>query len=146
VVVEVTIGVPLVADPGDVATTIVTATSFLNDNIDAAVIEETTAQQMPGVSFTPSYSQSLLPGTIVTYVHTLQNTGDYTDSFRIETIADPFDWATLLLPTDPFTVELTTQAITNVLVQVVVPPFASAGFANTPLSTLRRFRPLSPTP
>lgn len=132
-VVEVTIDVPLLAPAGQVATTILTATASQNDNIYAVVVEETTAQPVPGVSFTPSYSQSLLPGTIVTYVHTLQNTGDFTDSFRVETIADPFDWATLLLPTDPFTIELATQAITEVLVQVVVPPFASAGFANTAL-------------
>jgi hypothetical protein len=104
----------------------------LNSNIFAVVVEKTTAQPVPGVSFTPSYSQSLLPGTVVTYVHTLQNTGDFTDSFRVEVTADPFDWADLL-PADPYTVELASLAITDVLVRVAVPPFASAGFGNSAL-------------
>ena len=132
VVVEVTIEVPLGATGGQVATTTVTATSSLNSNISAAVIERTTAQPVPGVSFTPSYSQSLLPGTIVTYVHTLQNTGDFTDSFQIEVIADPFDWADLV-PSATLTIELASLASTNVEVRVEVPPFAAAGFANTAL-------------
>ncbi len=131
-VVEVTIDVPLGANAGQVATTTVTATSSLNSNISAAVFERTTAQPVPGVSFTPSYSQSLLPGTIVTYVHTLQNTGDFTDSFRVEVVADPFDWADLL-PSDPVTIELASLASTNVEVRIEVPPFAAAGFANTAL-------------
>jgi predicted outer membrane repeat protein len=68
----------------------------------------------------------------VTYVHNLQNTGDFTDSFRVEIVEDPFDWADLI-PSSTITIELASLASTNVAVRVEVPPFAAAGFANTAL-------------
>ncbi|MCI0577600.1 MAG: right-handed parallel beta-helix repeat-containing protein [Chloroflexi bacterium] len=130
--VPVIVQVPAGASPQQVATTTVTATSTANTNVYAVVEDVATVLQLPSIAFTPSYSDTVLPGTVLTYVHTLTNTGDYTDTFVIAVASDPFNWVELL-PTDPQSVTLPAGGVDMVQVRVEVPPFASSGFANEAL-------------
>ncbi|MBK9049926.1 MAG: right-handed parallel beta-helix repeat-containing protein [Chloroflexi bacterium] len=128
--VMVVITVPAGALPQQVGVTVITATSAINTNVKDTVVDTITVAQIPGIAFTPTYSNSLLPGEAITYTHLLTNTGDYTDTITVELVNDPFGWAELL-PDDPFDVVLASGQITPVVVVVTVPPNAAAGFANT---------------
>lgn len=128
--VQVVITVPLGASPQQVGITIITATSALNSSVKDTVVDTLTVAQIPGIQFTPTYSNALLPGEAITYTHTLTNTGDYTDTYTVELESDPFGWAELL-PDDPFDVILASGQVTPVVVVVSVPEHAAAGFANT---------------
>lgn len=128
--VTVVITVPAGALPQQVGVTIVTATSTFNTSVHDTVVDTLTVAQVPGIQFTPTYSNALLPGEAITYTHTLTNTGDYSDTFAVELENDPFGWAELI-PDDPFTVTLAAGENTPVVVVVTVPEFAAAGFADT---------------
>ncbi|MCL4870447.1 MAG: right-handed parallel beta-helix repeat-containing protein [Anaerolineae bacterium] len=128
--VTVVITVPAGASPQQVGVTTITATSALNAFVYDTVVDTITVAQIPGVQFTPSYSNALLPGESIIYTHLLTNTGDYTDTFTVDLISDPFGWGELL-PDDPFNVILASGQVTPVVLVVTVPEYAAAGFANT---------------
>lgn len=88
--VTVVITVPAGALPQQVGVTIVTATSTFNTSVHDTVVDTLTVAQVPGIQFTPTYSNALLPGEAITYTHTLTNTGDYSDTFAVELENDPF--------------------------------------------------------
>lgn len=81
----------------------------------------------PGVSLIPNYAESGDPGEVLTYTHTLINTGDAPDRYALS-IASPLQWGTLLTPTTPITV--TPGQTATVVVRVVVPKTAPAGLAD----------------
>ena len=130
VLVTVVITVPGSATAQQVGVTVITATSTVNSNVKDTAIDTLTVAQLPGLAFTPNYSNSLLPGEAITYTHTLTNTGDYSDTFTVAIASDLYGWAELL-PDNPFDITLDAGESAPVQVVVTVPPFAAAGFANT---------------
>ncbi len=54
---------------------------------------------LPPVELSPGYSQTAKPGTVVSYTHVLTNTGDMTDTFKIQA-ANSRGWAVTLASRD----------------------------------------------
>src|SRR5690606_2367127 len=125
---ETTLQVPDLP-PYTQSTLYITGTSTYSPALQIAAVVNVVVAPLPGVAFTPSYSQALNPTESVTFTHLLTNTGDYTDTFTVELVSDPFDWAELL-PSNIFQVSLGVGESTEVEVVVTVPPDAAAGFAN----------------
>ncbi len=121
----------MVTVPSGVAesdTSVVTATS--DGGAGPAVVRDVTSAFSPGVAFTPDSEETLSPDNVVTYTHTLTNTGDATDTFHLAWDSS-LGWATLLDP-GPFTlVDGETQ---DVRVRVTVPP-GTAGMTETTVVT-----------
>src|SRR5690606_37832208 len=112
------------------STLYITGTSTFSPSLQMVAVVNVVVAPLPGVSFTPSYSQALNPTESVTSTHLLTTTGDHTDTFTVELVSDPFDWAELL-PSNIFQVSLGVGESTEVEVVVTVPADAAAGFANT---------------
>ena len=81
--VPVTIYVPGDAISGTYATAVLTATSRLNGAVYDVVGNTTLVNWNPGVELVPSYDEQVNPGTVMTYVHTLANTGNADDVYDI---------------------------------------------------------------
>ncbi|MCP5095364.1 MAG: hypothetical protein GY943_07425, partial [Chloroflexi bacterium] len=113
-----------------VGTTHITATSVASPTLSRIAIIQTSVAPMPGVSFTPNYTSTLLPGDMITFTHLITNTGDSQDIFNITVDSDPGGWA-LIVPNGAFSVPLSTGASASIRVRVTVPPFAEAGLGNT---------------
>lgn len=121
--------VPAGAQARDVATTRITATSQVSSSVFARATVRSVVAPHPGISFTPNYSRTELPGDVITLTHVLTNTGDDTEHFIITKIADTYGWGALL-PTDPYTIGINAGAARTVQVQITVPDFAPQGLAN----------------
>jgi uncharacterized membrane protein len=79
--VQVTVVVPASALFGVVDQTTVTAASAALTSVKDDVIDTTTVNRTVGGGLTAGYEQNGYPGDTVTYIHTLENTGNYTDTF-----------------------------------------------------------------
>ncbi|MCP4426225.1 MAG: hypothetical protein GY803_17175, partial [Chloroflexi bacterium] len=79
--------------------------------------------------FTPNYSETVIPGEIITFTHVLTNTGDSADTFTLQMLPGS-DWAELL-PTNPSQVLVELGESRLIEVRVTVPPKAPAGLADT---------------
>ena len=121
--------VPANAQARDVATTRITATSQVSSAIFARATVRSVVAPHPGISFTPNYSRTELPGDVITLTHILTNTGDDTEHFIITKLADTYGWGQLL-PTDPYTIGINAGAARTVQVEITVPDFAPQGLAN----------------
>ena len=131
--VQVRVVVPADALSGTVNTTVVTATSRFDAAVSAAVRDAVTVYTVPvppqaGVAFVPYHSTVARPGEVLTFTHTLTNTGNLTDTFDLSLSG----WGTLLTPTP---VMLGAGASTPVQVRVVVPADALSGMVNTTVVT-----------
>ncbi|MCB8954025.1 MAG: right-handed parallel beta-helix repeat-containing protein [Ardenticatenales bacterium] len=115
--------------PYTTGVTVITATSTLDPDVTARVVVRAIIIPIPGVAFTPAYSRTLLPGTTITLSHVLTNTGDYTDTFLVQLLDDPFGWADLL-PENSFETELASGESETVRLRVTVADNAAAGLAN----------------
>ncbi|MFP4393905.1 MAG: PKD domain-containing protein [Anaerolineales bacterium] len=126
-VVTVTVTVPAAGiDKSD--TTIVTATS--EGGAGPVVVRDVTSAFKPGVAFAPDETRAVSPDTVVTYTHTLTNTGNATDTFYL-TWDSSRGWADLLDP-GPFT--LLADETATVRVEVTVPP-GTGGLTETTVVT-----------
>lgn len=114
----------------ETATTIITATSQNPEGTTNRVVVQSTVRPLPGINFTPNYSDSLLPGEIITYTHAITNTGDATDNITVSLESDTYGWGELL-PTNQFVLQLAPNQTQNVQVRVEVPPYAASGYTNT---------------
>jgi len=133
--VQVRVVVPADALSGTVNTTVVTATSRFDAAISAAVRDTVTVQAVAGVALAPDQAAQAQPGEVLTFTHTLTNTGNLTDTFDLSLSG----WGTLLTPTP---VMLGAGASTPVQVRVVVPADALSGTVNTTVVTATsRFSP-----
>ena len=74
--------------------TIITATYQANPAV-VDTVEDIIAN--PGVELVPNYSENADPGEILTYTHTLTNTGPTTDTFDISYFS-PFGWTEEVTP------------------------------------------------
>ncbi|HEX5691470.1 MAG TPA: NEW3 domain-containing protein, partial [Roseiflexaceae bacterium] len=88
---------------------------------------------LPSLTFAPSSSNgSGDPGTVVTYTHTLTNTGNSTDSYTLTVSADP-GWTAEVSPT--LLGNVPRGAARTVQVYVLVPGGISAGSTGTVTTT-----------
>ncbi len=133
--VQVQVAVPTDALSGTVGTTVITATSQRDPAVFAAVVDVVTVYTVPvippqaGVAFAPDRAAQAQPGEIVTFTHTLTNTGEVTDTFALTLSGG---WATLLTTT-PLT--LPAGATAPVQVQVAVPTDVLSGTVGTTVIT-----------
>lgn len=109
------------------ARTFLTAVSVTSPTISQTAVIETIVSPQPGLAFAPSYNATVLPGDVLTYTHTLTNTGDSLETFNIALLPGS-SWATLL-PSNNFSIELLPGRSAAVRVRMVVPPTAPAGLA-----------------
>jgi fibronectin-binding autotransporter adhesin len=117
---NVVISVPLTAAEPLHNQTIITATSLTNPTGFDTAEDLITG---PGLEFTPSYSETVAPGEVITYTHTLTNTGP-TDTFTLE-FSSSRGWGQLVSPTGPIT--LTYGETAQVIARVTVTDTAPAG-------------------
>ncbi len=109
------------------ARTFLTAVSVTSPTISQTAVIETIVSPQPGLEFAPSYNATVLPGDVLTYTHTLTNTGDSLETFNVALLPGS-SWATLL-PSNNFSIELLPGRSAAVRVRMVVPPTAPAGLA-----------------
>ena len=69
--VDTMVQVPGTAMPLSQATTFITATSQLSPTLFERAIVQTTVNPSPGLTFTPNYSDTVLPGDVITYTYSL---------------------------------------------------------------------------
>jgi hypothetical protein len=86
----------------------------------------------PGVAFSPDYTENADPGEIVTYTHTLTNTGHGPDTFSI-TVSSSLGWGQLITPTAP--IVLGSGETASVVARARVTDTAPANLAD--VTTLR---------
>jgi uncharacterized repeat protein (TIGR01451 family) len=109
--------------------TVITATSRANDAAQAVVVDAITT---PGMNFFPDHSEAADPDEVVTYTHTLINTGDGEDTFTL-VLDSSRGWSQLVEPAPVVTGGLTTTVTlaagesASVVVRVHVPAYAAAG-------------------
>ncbi|MGC9396527.1 MAG: hypothetical protein ACP5J4_16915, partial [Anaerolineae bacterium] len=89
------------------------------------------APPQAGVLFAPDHTVQAQPGEVLTFTHTLTNTGEVTDTFDLTLTGD---WTTLLTAT-PLT--LTVGATATVQVEITVPLDATGSYATTITATSR---------
>ncbi|MBN1875702.1 MAG: hypothetical protein JXA33_15865 [Anaerolineae bacterium] len=95
----VSVTVPVEVISGTVGTTIITATSYLDPSVFAAVADAVTVYTVPvtppqaGVAFAPDHNVSAQSGEVLTFTHTLTNTGTAIDTFDLLYTGD---WGELL--------------------------------------------------
>ena len=92
----VSVTVPSVAISGTIAHTTITATSLTSDTVQAAVTDVTLVYRSPGVALSYGQSKQGVPGSVVTFTHTITNTGPITDAFALEPTSQS-GWAVELL-------------------------------------------------
>ncbi len=108
---------------GEFDTSVVTATS--EGGAGPLMVHATTAAFMPSITLTPNYAELHDPGDVVTYVHTLHNTGTTTDVIAL-TLDSSQTWAVLQEP-GPHTLAAD-QSIT--LCVVVTVPLGTGGLVD----------------
>ncbi|MBE2220199.1 MAG: right-handed parallel beta-helix repeat-containing protein, partial [Anaerolineae bacterium] len=124
------------------AFTTITATSQADNAVFARAIVNSTVAPHPGISFTPNYTRTELPGQLITLTHVLTNTGDAFENFIVTIDFDPSQWAKLV-SSEPLTVGLNAGHSENVQVQIQVAADADAGFEN--IVRLKATSEFSPT-
>ncbi|MCP4285987.1 MAG: hypothetical protein GY792_16285 [Gammaproteobacteria bacterium] len=79
----VSITVPTDTLSGTKDTSIITATSRFDANIQASVTDEITVQQVISVTLSPGETRTAQPGDTLVFTHALTNSGNFTDIFTI---------------------------------------------------------------
>jgi len=110
--------------------TVITAASQFSPTVTASAVNTTTVRR-PHVTLTPDYSRDVAPGTVITYVHTLSNSGGISDSYVI-TYVSSLGWA-VVTPTVVYT--LPPGSKVGVTVMVDVPAGLHRGIVGTTLVT-----------
>ncbi|MCP4427140.1 MAG: right-handed parallel beta-helix repeat-containing protein, partial [Chloroflexi bacterium] len=89
------VGVPLTATALEIGQTAVQVISNLSATVSSTAVINSIVNPAPGLSFTPNYSETVIPGEIITFTHVLTNTGDSADTFTLQMLPGS-DWAELL--------------------------------------------------
>lgn len=119
----VSLMVPAESISGTQITTLVTVTSLMQPGVQASRVDLTTVGHRPAAQL--SAGQVLLgkPMHIVTFTHTLTNTGNFTDTFHVGIIAPPA-WT---VTANPSSMTLPQQAAGKIQLQVQIPASAGGG-------------------
>ena len=100
---------------GTVDVLVITATSKMDGRVEDRVTDVTTVSQVIDVELVKDEAKFGKPGEVVTYSHTLKNSGNYTDSYTIEAVSGE-DWET----ETPAPIELDPWQSTTFVVSVTV--------------------------
>lgn len=107
---------------------VITATSQADPTKFASATDKTTAEFIPGVTFTPNHNTpNAAPGSVIVYEHTLTNTGDGRDTFTLS-YESTQGWASAPVPAS---VTLNAGMSTTVRITVTVPAGALQGMQDT---------------
>jgi uncharacterized membrane protein len=120
--VETLLTVPLTATALEQGQMTIRVISNLSDTISTTAVVQTIVNAEPGIAFTPNYSDTVLPGDVITFTHFLTNTGDAFDDITVQLLSGS-SWAELL----PANTSLDIGQSALVRVRVTVPPEAPAG-------------------
>ena len=101
--VTLTVDIPAAALAGDSREATVTASVDGNSVTDDAK-DLTTALLVPSLTFVADEARNAGPGETITYVHTLTNTSNGTDTFTV-TASPPSGWEASILPVGEITLE-----------------------------------------
>jgi len=126
--VPVTIDVPTDTISGTRAVVVLTATSGVNSTVYEVVSNTTLVEQRPGVSISPAYTEHLNPGAVVTYVHTLINTGNGPDTFDLA-FSSTWGWSEM---THTQVADMQPGMTATVWIRVSVPLTSPGGLVETP--------------
>lgn len=123
--VVLTVTVPLAANPGDQDVTTITATSTVDPDVSDSATDTTTVRtpQVASVTIAPDNTGSGQPGELLTYQHTVTNTGDFATQFTLTAVSDQ-GWSVMVTPA---LLDLDAGASAPVTVSVQIPPTASSG-------------------
>ncbi|MCD6345657.1 MAG: hypothetical protein J7M17_08680, partial [Anaerolineae bacterium] len=119
----VVVTIPTTVTQGFYNQTLITVTSQTNPATFDTTVD---AIANPGMVLTPTYQENADPGEVLTYTHTLTNTGP-SDVFTI-TVSSSLAWGEKLTPTEPVT--LAHGESTGIVVRVEVPSKAPANLAD----------------
>lgn len=114
-----------------------TATSRLNSHVYDVVSNTTSINSQPAMMITPQYAENLNPGVVVTYLHTLQNAGDLTDTYTLVWSRQP-NWPVIgigLIPTQTQVFTLGPYLSTTFAITVAIQPKAPGGLTETVVIT-----------
>jgi hypothetical protein len=103
----VSVTAPTLAFSGTVAHTTITATLSTTPTVQAIVTDVTRVYRELGVILSPGQSKEGTAGSIVTFTHTITNTGPITDAFVVEAKSQQ-DWPVELLEGTDLTATLQT--------------------------------------
>jgi len=126
--VPVTISVPSEAVSGTWASVVITAESRLNTDIYSVVSNTTIVSRKEGVELAPAYDEYVNPGMVITYVHTITNTGNISDTFDIEW-SSSHGWVKEVTPTQ--NLSLGSYVTATVWVRIEIPGTAPGGLIET---------------
>ncbi len=129
--VPLTLSVPSDAISGTIAHVTLSATSRVNDALSDQAVAHTIVNWNPGSDMTPTYSENANPGSVITLVHTLLNTGNSSDTFSISW-SSPSGWVTVT-PTHDISLDIGMTA--TLWVRVAIPPTAAGGLAQSVIIT-----------
>ena len=132
--VVLTVTVPLAAAPGVHDVTTVTATSTIDPAVSDSATDTTTVRtpQIASVVIAPDNSGSGRPGELLTYQHTVTNTGDFATQFTINA-ASSLGWSAAVTPA---LLNLNAGASAAVVVTVQIPLTAGSGQVDTTTVTV----------
>jgi hypothetical protein len=82
-VITAAISIPSGILSGTIETTVISATSWTDPLVSAYVTDTTVIGHAPGVALAPNRSTNAAPDTVITYLHTLTNTGNAADIFDL---------------------------------------------------------------
>ncbi|HHN94300.1 MAG TPA: DUF1565 domain-containing protein, partial [Anaerolineae bacterium] len=125
--VPMTIHIATDAVSGTLATVYLTATSDSSVYSSAVTSNTTGINRNWGAALAPAYAQVVDPGTVLTYVHTLTNTGNAPDTFDIAFDSTPGGWAQVT----PDQVTLPSGGTTQIYVRLEIPASAAGGVIET---------------
>ncbi len=120
----VAVSVPPSAVSSTLATVLLTATSSSNVTVYDVVSNTTLVDWNPDVDVTPVYTEYVNAGTVITYEHTLINSGNAPDSFEI-TYDDAYGWTAAVTWTN--VTDLPSSGTATIWVRVEVPDTAPGG-------------------
>ncbi len=131
------ISVPLGATPGLEDALVITATSQSDPTVFDTATDVTRVAQNHALAFFPDHTETVDPGVVQVYQHTLRNDGDGSDTFALTWESEP-DWPLVISPT---LVTLEPDETTAVVMTLTVPTGA-AGLTN--VTTITATSTISP--
>ncbi|MEJ5310564.1 MAG: S8 family serine peptidase [Anaerolineae bacterium] len=117
---------------------VVTATSA--GGAGPLVVYDTTAAFMPGITLTPNYAEWRDPGDVITYVHTLHNTGTTTDVITLA-LESSQGWAVLHDP-GPYTLAAGESITLGIVVTI---PLGTGGLVDVSRLTAKTLGGFGPS-
>ncbi len=130
--VQVTVHIPAGAAAGLVDTTTLTAISQFNTAITAQAQDVSTVAQVAALTLSTAAGQESKQGVWVTFVHTIRNTGNGSDTFTFSALSSR-GWMVSL----PANVTLAAGEQIDVILKVFVPANASTKMVDTTTFTAR---------